>query len=67
MTKIDRDDLISALIDHFCNDFKVSDAASINNVKQPNMVDPISKLNEVAEFAENYFEYKMRFKEKHTT
>lgn len=58
MTKITRDNLQGALIDHFCRDFCLSDAAALNGVKRPNLNPAIEKLNEIAEFAEKYFELK---------
>ena len=58
MTKITRENLQGALIDHFCRDFCLSDAAALNGVKRPNLNPAIEKLNKVAEFAEKYFELK---------
>ena len=58
-TQIEREDLISALIDHFVKGQGVTFAATMNGVAQPNMVDPIAKLNEVACHNERYHELKI--------
>ncbi len=57
-TKITSEKIQSALIDHYCRDFSIEDAAALNGLKRPNLYPAIEKLNIVAEFGEKYFEFK---------
>tara|TARA_R110002020_G_scaffold129752_1_gene290290 strand:- start:557 stop:820 length:264 start_codon:yes stop_codon:yes gene_type:complete len=52
LTKINSDDIIEALADHFVKGLSESAAASVNGVQQPNLKRAIKKLNDVAEAVE---------------
>ncbi|MDG1996107.1 MAG: hypothetical protein P8J14_06425 [Emcibacteraceae bacterium] len=52
MTKIDSENIISALIDHLNRNFSVNQSAMLNDCKQPNVAVALKSLNEMAEKVE---------------
>ena len=52
LTKIDSENIIGGIYDHLNRNFSISNAASINNLSQPNLSVAINKLNKVAEIIE---------------
>lgn len=58
LTKIDSENLIAAIHDHFVRDYNISQSAAINSVPQPNLTLAINRLNEIAETVERINELK---------
>ncbi len=48
LTKISSENIKTAIVDHLCLNFTISDSASINNCKQSNLTHALNSLNKVA-------------------
>lgn len=62
ITKIESENLINALHDHFCLGKSSATAAALNGLTRTNMRPAIIKLNKIASFGESYHEIKVRVK-----
>lgn len=60
LTKVESEDKIKALYDHFCKGSTISAAAALNDVKQPKLAELIAKIERIAVVNEKLFELKTR-------
>ena len=56
LTKITREELISAMLDHLVKNFSIGHAAMLNDIPQPNLTVALNSLNKVAEIVERFNE-----------